>query len=55
MLAQRSPERFVVIDADGDVEAVAARVWQAVSDRLQLDVTSSPETHAEPSATEPPS
>jgi dTMP kinase len=55
MLAQRDPERFVVIDADGDVEAVAARVWQAVSDRLQLHVTSSPEIHAEPSATEPPS
>jgi dTMP kinase len=33
-LAQRSPERFIVIDADGDVDAVAARVRQAVDARL---------------------
>lgn len=34
-LAQRSPDRFVVVDADGDVDTVAARVRDAVA-RLGL-------------------
>ena len=33
-LAQRSPDRFVVIDADGDVDTVAARVRDAIDARL---------------------
>lgn len=33
-LAHRSPGRFIVVDADGDVEAVAARVAAAVDARL---------------------
>ncbi|HSJ46654.1 MAG TPA: dTMP kinase [Euzebyales bacterium] len=33
-LVQRSPDRFVVVDADGDVDTVAARVRDAVDARL---------------------
>lgn len=33
-IAERHPERCVVIDAAGDTEAVAARVWAAVEARL---------------------
>lgn len=33
-LAQRSPDRFVVVDARGTVDAVAARVWAAVVARV---------------------
>ncbi len=33
-LAAADPHRWVVVDARGDVETVAARVWDAVRDRL---------------------
>lgn len=33
-LAQRSPDRFLIVDADGDVDTVAARVREAVDARL---------------------
>jgi dTMP kinase len=33
-LARRSPDRFVVVDADGDVDTVAARVRDAIDARL---------------------
>lgn len=33
-IAARYPERCVIIDADGDQDAVAARVWAAVEARL---------------------
>lgn len=33
-IAAAHPERCVLVDADGDLEAVAARVWTAVEDRL---------------------
>jgi dTMP kinase len=33
-IAAVHPERCVIIDADGDLETVAARVWTAVEDRL---------------------
>lgn len=35
-LADREPARFAVIDAQGSVEAVEARIWQAVSARMGL-------------------
>jgi len=35
-IAAQAPERCVVVDADGDVETVAGRVWAAVADRLNL-------------------
>lgn len=31
------PQRCVLIDAGGDIEAVAAAIWDAVSDRLAVD------------------
>lgn len=34
-LAAGSPHRFVTIDGRGDVETVAARIWEAVQARLQ--------------------
>jgi thymidylate kinase len=34
-LAQRSPGRFVVVDANGDVETVAERVREAVTKWLE--------------------
>ena len=33
-IARREPQRCLVVDAAGDVETVAARVWDAVSTRL---------------------
>lgn len=33
-IAQAHPDRSVMIDADGDADAVAQRVWSAVQDRL---------------------
>ena len=33
-IAARHPERCIVIDADGDLDAVTARVWAAVEARL---------------------
>ena len=33
-IAAAHPERCVLVDADGDLEAVAARVWTAVEERL---------------------
>ncbi len=33
-IAAAHPERCVIIDADGDLETVADRVWSAVEDRL---------------------
>jgi dTMP kinase len=33
-IAKRDPRRCVLIDADGSIEAVEARVWDAVSERL---------------------
>ena len=33
-IAARHPERCIVIDADGDQGAVAARVWAAIEARL---------------------
>jgi dTMP kinase len=33
-IARREPERCAVIDAEGPVEAVEARIWAAVSERL---------------------
>lgn len=36
-IARLERERCVVIDATADVEAVAGRVWDAVSERLRLD------------------
>jgi dTMP kinase len=35
-IARREPERCVVIEADGAIEAVWADVWSAVSTRLGL-------------------
>ncbi|MGR4863851.1 dTMP kinase [Caulobacter sp. LARHSG274] len=35
-IARREPQRCVVIEAAGDIEAVAADVWSAVSSRLGL-------------------
>jgi dTMP kinase len=34
-IAAREPKRIVVVSAEGDVEAVAARVWEAVQRRLK--------------------
>lgn len=34
-VAAAHPQRCMVIDADGDAEAVAERVWRVVEDRLQ--------------------
>lgn len=34
-IARRDPRRCVLIDADGTIEAVEARVWDAVSERLE--------------------
>lgn len=36
MLAQRNHDRFVVVDADADVDTVAQRVREAVAQRLRL-------------------
>ena len=33
-LAAADPDRWVVVDASGDADVVAGRVWDAVSDRL---------------------
>lgn len=35
-IAAQAPERCVVVDASGDVETVAGRVWAAVAGRLNL-------------------
>ncbi len=37
-LAAADPDRWVVVDARGTVDEVAARVWEAVSTRLRLAV-----------------
>src|SRR4051812_9087935 len=36
-IARKEPQRCVVIDAEGAVEAIQARIWAAVSDRLGVD------------------
>jgi dTMP kinase len=33
-IARREPDRCVVIDAEGPIEAIETRIWAAVSDRL---------------------
>ena len=33
-IARKEPDRCVVIDAEGTVEAIEARIWAAVSDRM---------------------
>lgn len=38
LLAAQDPERFRVVDAEGDIEAVADRVWDTVRD-IVLDVS----------------
>ncbi len=35
-IAAKEPERCVVVDADGDMETVAARIKSAVEDRLEI-------------------
>jgi dTMP kinase len=35
-IARAHPDRCAVVDASGDVEAVAARIWTAASERLEL-------------------
>ena len=35
-IAATEPERCMVVDADGDIETVAARVKSAVEDRLEI-------------------
>ena len=40
-IARAEPQRCVIIDANADVETVAARVWSALRDRFRVDATSS--------------
>jgi len=40
-IAKAEPQRCVVIDANADLETVAARVWSALRDRFRVDATSS--------------
>ena len=35
-IAAKEPERCMVVDADGDMETVAARIKSAVEDRLEI-------------------
>ncbi len=35
-IARREPERCAVVDADADLDTVQARIWDAVSGRLEL-------------------
>jgi dTMP kinase len=40
-IAKAEPQRCVVIDANADVETVAARVWSALRDRFPINASSS--------------
>jgi dTMP kinase len=35
-IARREPDRCVVIDAEGSIDAIEARIWAAVSERLSV-------------------
>ena len=35
-IARREPDRCVVVDAEGTMEAIEARIWAAVSERLSV-------------------
>jgi dTMP kinase len=37
-VAEREPERCVIIDADANPDVVAVRIWMAVSERLMRPV-----------------
>ena len=39
-IAKAEPQRCVVIDANADVDTVAARVWSALRDRFPVNAAS---------------